>query len=657
MKKTIISFLSAVICCSVASAQMRETDNSMNGIRTTDFPVFKQLVQTPVAGAPILGQPQRIDGTKYEIRTEKHGLGYPVPFDWNRDGKKDLLMGEFETGESGIKVYLNVGTKSKPRYTGEWFYATDINGDTLTCHQWCCIGTHPQIIDLDGDGYDDIISGQYNPGQISWWRGSEKGFLPRQFIEQQYYEEGKNGYGFMSWSPTSNTYWNFTTARFADFDGDGLPDLFVAGSGGYRVALNKGTREHPVIGLREYLFHTDGSVLHTRRSPDAVVETGKNIDASAVCGDTHSYIYPVDWDGDGVLDLLIHDGYSKPGSNPVTFFRGVKTDDGLRFEQAVPLFTVADGSKALPGCAPMVYVDDYNNDGVEDLVLGLSIETFNSHEGECKEGYEGAKDIYWNWLHELGLEFPGKDAGFNLRWYGNSLDTIKQKIKEKPFIKPYLIGRLDDMRYVTLRHRGYPVVMYGTKNPVKAVATTAKAAPREFVYDPTHANDTYEDTLTDEQRAEIEKQMEQSRIMSRRLTVSADRPVGWAMSAPSPMSNKESEFKVQVIFATFDDYHIYNNSPLNSDQVPVSIKFSCPDCMECEGELTEPEVIEGVRAIYKGTKRGDVETIVFEQKIKLKENTDPHTVELKAEVVYQTCSSKMCLPPVTETLGFKIDIQ
>ncbi len=110
-----------------------------SGVRTVGLPTeFKEIKSLELAGAPILGKPTLITGTKAEIRSDKHGLAYPTLFDWNKDGKDDLLVGEFETGETGsyVKVYTNKGSNSKPKFSGEFEYATDIKGDTITAYYW-----------------------------------------------------------------------------------------------------------------------------------------------------------------------------------------------------------------------------------------------------------------------------------------------------------------------------------------------------------------------------------------------------------------------------------------------------------------------------------------------------------------------------------------
>lgn len=122
----------SLLVLSVSAQKNTENEKSKN------FPKFPKIENACISGAPLLSQPVRIDGKKQEIRTEKHGLAYPAFFDWNKDGKKDLLVGEFETGAKGsnLKIFLNEGSNRKPKYSGKYTYATDVNGDTITANFW-----------------------------------------------------------------------------------------------------------------------------------------------------------------------------------------------------------------------------------------------------------------------------------------------------------------------------------------------------------------------------------------------------------------------------------------------------------------------------------------------------------------------------------------
>lgn len=64
------------------------------------------------------GLPQFQDGVKIEADGQpidvETGHAVPVVTDWNGDGKKDLLVGQFSGGK--IRVYLNQGTDSAPTF-------------------------------------------------------------------------------------------------------------------------------------------------------------------------------------------------------------------------------------------------------------------------------------------------------------------------------------------------------------------------------------------------------------------------------------------------------------------------------------------------------------------------------------------------------------
>lgn len=135
MKKYLSLAAGLLLCCGVIQAQEPEDDWK---VRAKNLPKIPKIEFNEIAGAPRLSQPKLIVGKKFDVRVDKHGNAYPALMDYNKDGKLDLLVGEFETGEKGsfVKVFLNVGTSEKPKYTGEFEYLKDTEGNELTAYAW-----------------------------------------------------------------------------------------------------------------------------------------------------------------------------------------------------------------------------------------------------------------------------------------------------------------------------------------------------------------------------------------------------------------------------------------------------------------------------------------------------------------------------------------
>lgn len=599
-------FTLIILCFSLMSiyAQYPTENPKEDIIRTMNFPALKRLQMTPIAGAPILSQPLRIDGTEMEIRTVKHGLCYPALYDWNHDGKKDLILGEFSTGDtqSDIKIYLNEGTDKKPVFSGRYSYGRDIKGDTISFNQFCCIGIHPRFVDLDGDGYLDILSGQYSPGQVAWWRGSKDGFLPIQFVPQEgYVPQEKYMANYTSQdvtSPNNREYWTYTSIDLADYNGDGLPDLFVGGEGGMRVALNVGTKELPKFGLRKYLYLVDGNVLSFE---------GKDV-AGGHPAYLKSYMTPIDWDGDGVLDILATNEYDRKGSHAVYFFKGVKTNLGIRFKKAVPLFTVVGGGKELPGCQPMITVGDYNGDGVKDLLLGISIPTIH--------GYEAADSIAWKWIDDLAIPMPGKDMGEYYMY--TTLDSLIHRVQTNSGDRGYMLGNLKDLKYLTTRHRGYVFVFYGKKNPIRAKKESVHVnLPKPIPTKSFNDNNS-----------------------------SAQNPVTYNAIV---VSNNDYQCKIDAVLSFAKGWHGYTND--KEGMIPTTISFETSDVLQKAGDLDLPYV--GASPFYQGQ-------VVFHQFFnknieKLKNSADA-SIPVKVKIRYQVCNDKMCLPPEEHTIVINIPL-
>jgi hypothetical protein len=659
----IITLAIACICFLNTYAQNPEEDK----IRTTNLPEFKKLKMTDIPGAVKLSQPQWIRGTEQDIRIEKHGLIYPALFDWNKDGKKDLLLGEFETSDtlSNIKVYINEGTKKKPKFTGKYFYATDINGNRIANSQWCCIGIHPRLVDITGDGYLDIVSGQYNPGAISLWRGSKDGFLPREFVQQEGWqvdERSQSGVkearhrtlrGAAPWEPGHLMYWNYTTTEFADFNGDGLLDLFSGSSSGMRVALNIGTKETPKFGIRQDLYHVNGDILTRKKPTEEMVKRNREMgEYTNYSGTGKAYLKPIDWDNDGVLDILMTGGYYEEGYSAVHFYKGVQTDKGLRFKNYVPLFKANDGSKELPGVQPMLTVADYNNDGINDLVIGVSVPTVN--------GFEADDKTSWGWNRDFGIQMPGKDAGRAIK-YSGGFDKVKEKIEKNPAEGGYYMGNLKDFKYLTLRHRGYVFVMYGSKSKSKAAKAQKVIAGKAFK----------------PKKIEVDTKL-----------ANKYEKVSYELVVPKRLGYRGGEAVVKI---TFDEgWHGYVDNEANKKNafIPTHVSFNWPEWLEPIGEIQLPKAsIKGGAEVYKGTvefkqrfkvKRLEPKGVAMPGRIDFANATDeekeafqkqmnkyqlalsklpnaPLQFELGIDINWQTCDKNICLPP--ETVSEKVIVK
>ena len=73
------------------------------------------------AAGPDLEAPRRLEAKGAPIDVDI-GHAAPLVVDWNGDGKKDLLVGQF--GEGKLRIYLNAGTDAAPKYEEPtWFEA------------------------------------------------------------------------------------------------------------------------------------------------------------------------------------------------------------------------------------------------------------------------------------------------------------------------------------------------------------------------------------------------------------------------------------------------------------------------------------------------------------------------------------------------------
>jgi hypothetical protein len=240
-------------------------------------------------------------------------------------------------------------------------------------------------VDLDGDGIKDIVSGSW-PGEIFFFRGRPGGsFTAPEKLKDKHgnvinigggvheaadriqitgdaqFKEDKDGdyveYNGKIYRDTLDKPVYVTgcasSVAVADWNGDGLLDVIVGDISGYvSVYLNEGTKQHYAFG-----------------QPTLLKANGKEIVVPG--GDAGPCV--ADWDGDGLLDLIVG-----CGDGSVIFYRNIGTAREPKLAEGqvlIPPGKIEYDPEKIPkeptrGVRAKVCVVDYNGDGLPDLLVG-----------------------------------------------------------------------------------------------------------------------------------------------------------------------------------------------------------------------------------------------------------------------------------------------
>jgi len=211
-----------------------------------------EILLVPNAGSaqsPDFKQPQ--DVSRLAIPTMKDSKRWgnvfaPCTWDWNKDGKDDLLLGEGSYSANNVHLLVNQGSGAKPVFDESKRYVLAF-GDGLE-------QLTPAVVDYNGDGLPDLLVAERS-GKIAVYlnKGEEaKLNAPPAEIPFTSFIAGAGG------SPLN--FGGISTVSTGDLNGDGLFDLIVGKtSGRIAMALNNGTKTEPKFGAPAELKGTAGT--------------------------------------------------------------------------------------------------------------------------------------------------------------------------------------------------------------------------------------------------------------------------------------------------------------------------------------------------------------------------------------------------------------
>jgi hypothetical protein len=302
--------------------------------------------ENPVYAPPVL---LRAGGKPIDL----YGSPAPNPVDWLGRGTFDLLGGSFV---DTVTLFRNTGARTAPKLAA----GVLVQADGQPLHMDLCM-IQPRVASFHSDGRPSLVVAQED-GTVSLLdntapRGQEPVFTAPRYLEQldPYLKSGV-----------------LSRPAAVDWNGDGRLDLLSGNSAGYiQFFENTGSTAAPVFADRGYLT-AGGQVIRRIAGPNGSVQ--------GPAEEKWGYSNPsvADWDGDGLLDILVNDIWGS-----IVWYRNTGTKTAPSLASAAPIevewpgrppkpdwvWWEPEGKQLVTQWRTTPKVVDWDGDGLADLVM------------------------------------------------------------------------------------------------------------------------------------------------------------------------------------------------------------------------------------------------------------------------------------------------
>lgn len=126
------------------------------------------------------------------------------------------------------------------------------------------------------------------------------------------------------------------------------------------------------------------------------------------------------------------------------------------------------------------------------------------------------------------------------------------------------------------------------------------------------------------------------------------KPVKWSYAAKKTSA---TEATIYIKSTIEQGWHIYSLDTPEGGPVSTSITFTPDHSYQLTGAVLQPQPASKMEKQFGIEVKYFENTVVFQQKIKLKDNK----ATVRGEINFMVCSDQQCLPPAT--IQFSVDIK